>query len=291
MIDRRLAVVGGALVALLTLSMGACGGSTTPTATPTVTLAPAPGPTPAPATPASLSCPLGKGTANSTCGAGANQLQGDVDAAIDRVVAAHPEYFVLNEEQGQGSSQYRVRDVNGFIQGVLVVLQGQGMCAFRIPESNSIQLKRSNDLSEEYEMVSGRGYIHRGTTACLKTCTPANFPLDVGDSVARIFVGIFRFRCVDGVVPPATYANLVPSACDAVITATPKDKDGKDVPWWLHSLNPEFWVRNGENTVIVMGEVPGEPFNKWLYPKGVGDFSVCAAVDGRQTCMNAKVIP
>ena len=290
MIDRRLALVVCAVAALVTLSMGGCGGGTTPTSTPPVTQSPIAGPTP-PTSPASLSCPLGKGTANSTCGAGANQLQGDVDAAIDRVVAAHPEYFVLNEEQGQGSSQYRVRDVNGFIQAVLVILQGQGICAARIPESNVIQLKRSNDLSEDYEMVNGRNYIHRGTSACLKTCTPANFPLDVGDPVARIFVGIFRFRCVNNVVAPPTYANLIPADCDALITATPKDKDGQNVPKWLHSMNVEFWVRDGEGSVIVLGDVPGEPFNKWLYPKGLGSFSVCAAVDGRQTCMNAKVIP
>jgi len=290
MIYRRPAVVFGAVVVLGALTMGACGGSNTPTATPTVTLAPAPGPT-LPTSPASLSCPLGKGSANASCGGGDSQLQGDVDAAIDRVVAAHPEYFVLNEEQLPGSSQFRVRDVNAFIQAVLVILQGQGLCAVRIPESNVIQLKRSNDLSEDYEMVNGRNYIHRGSSACLKTCTPANFPLDVGDPVARIFVGIFRFRCVNNVVPPPTYANVLPADCDALITATPKDKDGLNVPRWLHSMNVEFWVRDGEGSVIVLGDVPGEPFNKWLYPKGVGSFSVCAAVDGRQTCMNAKVVP
>ncbi|PYQ21367.1 MAG: hypothetical protein DMF79_08310, partial [Acidobacteria bacterium] len=98
-------------------------------------------------------------------------------------------------------------------------------------------------------------------------------------------------RCVGGATAPPTYENLIPIACDAVITATPKDKDGVNVPWWLHSMNVEFWVRDGEGNVIVLGDVPDEPFNKWLYPKGVGSFSVCAAVDGRQTCMNAKVIP
>ena len=290
MIDRRLALAVGAVVALVTLSMGACGGGTTPTSTPPVTQSPVAGPTP-PSTPASMSCPLGKGTANSTCGSGANQLQGRVDAAIDRVVAAHPEYFVLNEEQGQGSSQYRVREGDAFIEAVLAVLQGQGMCAFRIPESNAIQVKSSNDLSEEYEMISGRGFIHRGTSACLRTCSPANFPLDVGDPVARVYVGIFRFRCVGGVTAPPTYENRIPIACDAVITATPKDKDGQNVPWWLHSMNVEFWVRNGEGNVVVIGDVPDQPFNKWVYPKGVGSFSICAAVDGRQTCMNAQVIP
>ena len=70
-----------------------------------------------------------------------------------------------------------------------------------------------------------------------------------------------------------------------------QDKNGEKIPEWLHSLNPEFWVRNGELSVIVLGDLPGEPFNKWIYPKGVGPFSICAAVDGKQTCMNAQVIP
>ena len=290
MIDRRLALVVCAVAALVTLSMGGCGGGTTPTSTPPVTQSPIAGPTP-PTSPASLSCPLGKGTADSTCEAPASHLLRSIDAAIDQVVAAHPDYFVLGELQGQVSGQYRVRDRDGFIQGVLAILQGQGMCAFRIPESDTIQVKGSNDFSEEYELVSGRGFIHRGSSSCLRTCTPANFPLDVGEPVARVYVGIFRFRCVGGVIPPPAGENRVPLACDAVITATPKDKNGQNVPWWLHSPNVEFWVRSGEYNVIVLGDVPDQPFNRWIYPKGVGGFSICAAVDGRQTCMNAQVIP
>ncbi len=219
MTDRRLAFVLVAVVALVTLSMGACGGGTTPTAAPPVTQSPVAGPTP-PTTPASLSCPLGKGTADSTCEAPASHLLRSIDAAIDQVVAAHPDYFVLGELQGQVSGQYRVRDRDRFIQGVLAILQGQGMCAFRIPESDTIQVKGSNDFSEEYELVSGRGFIHRGSSSCLRTCTPANFPLDVGEPVARVYVGIFRFRCVGGVIPPPAGENRVPLACDAVITAT-----------------------------------------------------------------------
>ncbi len=89
------------------------------------------------------------------------------------MVAAHPDYFVLGELQGQVSGQYRVRDRDGFIQGVLAILQGQGMCAFRIPESDTIQVKGSNDFSEEYELVSGRGFIHRGS---LRASAPAPPP-------------------------------------------------------------------------------------------------------------------
>ena len=290
MIHRRFALVLCTVVAGFTLSFVACGGgSSSTTATPT-TLSPAAGPTPTPTPVASGTCPLGKGTPGAECQAGEGGLLGAIDAAIDKIVAAHPEYFVLGETRG-GPGQYRVLNKDGFIEGVLGILQGQRICAQRTPESDKVELKDSNDYSEEYLLVSDRGYVVRGKSSCQKTCTPAAFPLDVGEDVARIFVGIYRFRCIAGVTPPPTYANLLPIGCDALITMTPKDKNGEKVPWWLHSLNPEFWVRDGELKVIVLGEVPGEPFNKWLYPKGLGTFSVCAAVDGKQTCMNAQVVP
>jgi hypothetical protein len=290
-IHRRGRLVLVPVVAAVTLSWGACGGGSSPTSVP-VTTTPAPGPTPTPVAAApSATCSLGKGAADSTCEAPSGRLLGSVDAAIDQVVATHPDFFVVGEERGQGSRQYRVRDRDGFIEGMLAVLQGQHMCAFRMPLTDTIQVKDSNDFSEQYELVDDRGFIHRGPGSCQTTCTPANFPLDVGESVARIYVGIFRFRCDGAVVTPPENQNLIPIACDAVITMTPKDKYGVNVPFWLHSQNPEFWVRNGENTVVVIGDYPGETFNHWIYPKGVGDFSVCAAVDNKQTCMNGKVIP
>jgi hypothetical protein len=286
-IHRLLALVLCTVVVGFTLSFVACGGGSSTTATP-ATLSPAPGPSPTPAV-ASGSCPIGHGDTSAECQAGEGGLLDAINGAIDKVVAAHPGYFVVGETRGPG--EYRVLNKDGFIEGVLAILQGQGMCAQRTPQSDKVEVKDSQQYSEEYLLVSDRGYIARGVSSCEKTCTPAAFPLNVGEPVVRIFVGMFRLRCDAGVIAPPTYSNLLPMGCDALITMTPKDKDGHNVPVWLHSLNPEFWVRNGELTVIVLGEVPGEPFNKWIYPKGVGPFSICAAVDGRQTCMNAQVIP
>jgi hypothetical protein len=289
-IHRLLALVLCAFVAGFTLSFVACGGGSSTTATPATTLSPAPGPVPTATPPvASGSCPIGHGDPATECQAGEGGLLDAINGAIDKVVAAHPEYFVLGETRGPG--QYRVLNKDGFIGGVLAILQGQGLCAQRTPKSDKVEVKDSQQYSEEYLLVSDRGYIARGVSSCEKTCTPAAFPLNVGEAVARIFVGMFRLRCVPGVSAPPTSSNLLPMGCDALVTMTPKDKDGHNVPEWLHSLNPEFWVRNGDLTVIVLGDVPGEPFNKWIYPKGVGPFSICAAVDGRQTCMNAQVVP
>jgi hypothetical protein len=287
-IHRRPALIFCTVVAGFSLSFVACGGPDSSTTGSPITLAPAPGPTPTPAV-ASASCPLGKGTPGAICQAGEGALLETIDAAIDKVVASHPEYFALGDTRGPG--QYRVKSKDGFVEGVLAVLQGQGLCAQHIPKSDMVEVKDSNDYSEEYLLVSDRGYVARGKSTSLRTCTPSAFPLDVGEAVARIFVGIYRFRCDAGVVPPPTYANILPIGCDALITMTPKDINGEKLPYWLHSLNPEFWVRNGEFSVIVLGDLPGEPFNKWIYPKGLGPFSICAAVDGKQTCMNAQVVP
>lgn len=288
MIHRRLALVLCTVVVGFTLSFVACGGEDSSTTATPATLSPATGPTPTPPV-ASGTCPLGKGTPAAVCQAGEGALLEAIDAAINRVVADHPEYFALGDQRGTGA--YRVVNKDGFVEGVLAILQGQGLCAQRTPKSDKIEVKDSNQYSEEYLLVTDRGYVARGASTSLKTCTPAAFPLNVGESTVRIFVGIFRFRCEPGVTPGPTYANLLPIGCDALITVTPKDKDGLNVPSWLHSLEPEVWVRNGELSVIVLGDVPGEPFNKWLYPKGLGPFSICGAVDGKQTCMNAQVVP
>jgi hypothetical protein len=292
-IHRRGLIVFVPVVAAVVLSWGACGKDSSPTtSTPmTTTVAAGPSPTPAPAA-VSATCSLGNGDPDFKCNAPTSQLLGAVDAAIDQVVATHPGNFVLGEERGGvGTRQYRVRDRDAFIEGTIAVLQGQNMCVFRRPLTNTIQVKDSNDFSEEYELVDDQSYIRRGPASCTTTCTPANFPLDVGESVARIFVGIFRYRCDGNPDLPSMSSNTIPIACDALITMTPKDKYGVSVPFWLHSQNPEFWVRNGEFSVVVLGDDPTQVFNKWIYAKGVGDFSVCAAIDNRQSCINGKVIP
>jgi hypothetical protein len=262
------------------------------TSTPLTTIVAAgPSPTPAPVA-ASATCSLGKGAADFQCEAPTSRLLNAVDAAIDQVVATHPDYFVLGEERGgPGTRQYRVRDRDAFIAGTIAALQGQHMCAFRRPLTNTIQVKDSNDFSEEYELVDDPGFIRRGPASGVTACTPANFPLDAGESVARIFVGIFRFRCDASVVTPNPSLNQIPAGCDALITMTPKDVHGVSVPFWLHGTNPEFWVRNGEFSTVVLGDDPTQVFNKWIFSKSPGDFSVCAAIDGRQSCINGKVTP
>ena len=130
MIHRLLALVLCTAVAGFTLSFVACGGGSSTTATP-ATLSPAPGPVPTP-TPAvaSGSCPIGHGDTSAECQAGEGGLLDAINGAIDKVVAAHPAYFVVGETRGPG--EYRVLNKDGFIEGVLAILRGRA-CAPSAP--------------------------------------------------------------------------------------------------------------------------------------------------------------
>ena len=99
-----------AAVALLT----ACGSRTpaTPAAEPNPSLTAVPAPTP---TIARLACSVGAGTGDGLeahCPRTSSSFLGDVDAAINRVVARHPELVDLDNRAGAGG--YFVRNIAWF---------------------------------------------------------------------------------------------------------------------------------------------------------------------------------
>ena len=106
-----------ALAAVLLLT--ACG-SPTPAAP---ALEPTPNPTPVPApTPSSarVACGVGPGTGDGLeehCPRNSPSFLEDVDAAINRVVARHPELFDLDNKAGAGG--YFVRDIDEFYRLVV----------------------------------------------------------------------------------------------------------------------------------------------------------------------------
>ena len=97
------------------LAVTACGGSHAP-ATPTVAPTPRPTPVPAP-TPASarVACGVGAGTGDGLeehCPRTSPTFLDEVDAAINRDVAIHPDLIDLNDRAGPGG--YFVRDIDDF---------------------------------------------------------------------------------------------------------------------------------------------------------------------------------
>lgn len=131
-------------------------------ATPAPTVAPTAGPTPAP----SGSCALPPGEGNGVdCPRTAPRHLAAVDAAITRVVAAHPEWFepgreVVVEPHG-----------NDFRFAVVDELRRASFCAFF--DGEEIALKNTNDFSEQYHVLSSANHVRRGDGSYRATCTPA----------------------------------------------------------------------------------------------------------------------
>ncbi len=275
-----------ALVAL-PLASSSCGGGSP--ATPQGTTAPVP----TPSTPAgSGGCALGKGDAAASCGRSAPQFGASVMGAIDGLVAARPDLFDKQDESEPGSGQFKVRSEDDYLDGVIDRLRGAGFCADRAINRENIQLKSSNDFSEEWDIISSAGYIRRDPGAYRQSCTPAAFPVDPSDLVAEVRVGFFSYECQPGVTPPDKATGWLRVGCDGFVTATPKLRDGHDVPPWIHGTDIRWELREGQSNVLVEDDPRfGNVFNKYLHPTGqIGGFIRCATVLGKVGCLNGRTV-
>jgi hypothetical protein len=156
-------------VATLVLGGAACGSDTTPAPTPVtpVTVAPAPAPTPQ-----AFRCPLpDMPRLNITCPRPTPVLSQQVDAAIARTVAEHPELFNLNDDKGGGS--YLVLDRAAYHNEVVKNLHAQNICA--IVELEEIAVKTTNEFNEQYNIWISDGHIRKGPRSHITTCFPATF--------------------------------------------------------------------------------------------------------------------
>jgi hypothetical protein len=281
-------------VVALTVALAGCGGgggSTTPSS-------PGPGgtnPTPAPSvapsvapTPSALSCPLGNGTLDSQCSRRNPALQEELEGAIDRVVARRPALFNLNDTASAGV--YRVVDPAGYHAAVVVELANAGFCANY--DGFEIQVKNTNDFSEQYDILTSDNFVRRGAGAYRSTCTPASFPVDPAEFIASVRVAFYGFRCQDGVETPRNGAGELPLGCLGYVTATPKKRDGTDVDPRIHGPEITWTHRSGhEQVVIETDDATFNGFNRLVVPVRTGDWVLCATVRGVEGCLNGKVIP
>ncbi len=286
MIHRSPLVVflAAALVALV-----ACGGGgSSPTTggtvvTPPPTTAP-PATTPPPPSSGS-SCPLGQGTADATCYKTSATFIQQVEDAIDLLVKQKPQIFDLTDQKGAGG--YLVKDVNAYYDGVVGNLQAAGMCAGF--DYVYLNVKNTNDFSDQYDVLLSDGHARRGASIYKGTCFPANFPVEAKDVIAYIRVAFYGFKCDPGVVAPANPLGKLPIGCEGYVTATPKDKNGKDVDSRIHG-NEITWLLTDGKGVVDTEHVEGQPFNWTLIPRRLGTFQFCATLQGITGCLNGEVI-
>ena len=160
------------LVPFLTLG---CNDSTPPPATPDPVVRPAAAPVVAPpAAPgpgANVGCNAGPGTFNDNCLRLSPAFLGDVDTAINRVVARRPELFNLNDVRGQGG--YRVLDSDAYYHEVVNELRLAGFCA--VADGGEVAVKIDNALNDQFHIMVSSGHVRRGEASYRATCRPAWF--------------------------------------------------------------------------------------------------------------------
>ena len=164
----------GAFLALLAL---ACGHGGSPSSSST----PAPSPSPTPAGPVAASCPFGKGTVQTQCSRGVGTvLLPQVEAAIEQVAQQTSGILDAKDQDPPGSGQYRIIDPRRFIDAVVGNLQATGLCAqadYDYP-FDRVNVKNSNDFSEQFNFGMSSGHVRRGGPAFRESCSPAAFPVD-----------------------------------------------------------------------------------------------------------------
>ena len=165
---------GRAVLILIPLLALSCNESRTPAepepvVSPAAVATPTPPPDPPPA--ADVGCNAGPGTFNENCSRLSPAFLGDVNAAIDRVVARRPELFNVDDARGNGG--FRILDSDEYHREVLVELRQAGFCA--VKDANEIGVKVDNDLNDQFHIMVSSGHIRRGEASYRSTCRPAWF--------------------------------------------------------------------------------------------------------------------
>jgi hypothetical protein len=238
--------------------------------------------------PSSAACPYGSGTLEAECRRRSEQFEADVNAAIDRLAARHPEYFDVANTAGPG--EWRVLQPQPYLAGVVDELRKTGFCA-ETDQASVVSVKNGNDLSEDYNVLLPTDHVQRGNRVYQQTCTPASFPVEAKDAIAYVRVAFYSIQCEDGITAPRNGANELPFGCRGFITATPKQRNNLDVPRYIVGNDITWWMEKGSDKVIVHEYPDGNDFNKILVPQNAGAYQLCASSHGVVGCQDAEVLP
>jgi hypothetical protein len=181
----------------------------------------------------------------------------DVDAAIDRVVQQHPDWFILTDQNGPGG--YKVLKPAEYYQGVTASLQSAGFCAET--DTVSVSVRNGIDFSEDYDILLGTGHVRRGQGSYRQTCTPPSFPLDASQLISYIRVAFYSIRCPEGVAVPRNAEDRLPLGCTGFVTATPKTKDNLDVKQGLIGTQID-WTFEQEGEHVPPQRLRGRPLQQ-----------------------------
>ena len=277
------------LVALLATACSGPSAPNRPAATPSAAPTPAPSaaaPAPSPAPPAAASCRYGYGTLDTTCARRAQQLEGDVGAAIDRLAEHHPEYFDTSVNVGTG--EWRVLRPREYLAGVVDELRQWRFCA-ETDEVAAVSVRRGSEFSETYDVLLPTGHVRRGNHTYVATCSPPSFPVVPSEAIAYVRVAFYGIACEDGITAPRNGENVLPLGCRGFVTATPKQRNNEDVPH--HIIGSDVaWRLDQPGEVVNVHDDASNAFNKMLVGQNPGRYSLCAISHGVEGCQHAEVV-
>lgn len=120
--------------------------------------------------------------------------------------------------------------------------------------------------------------------------SPGSGSCPVAGVIASIRVNPFGYQCPAGTPVPNNSSGVLPIGCTAVVTATPKDVAGRDVPDNVHGPNITWSTESGASFIDVT-DWPGNAFNKNVAGRSPGEFRLTASLCGITGAWNGRVVP
>jgi hypothetical protein len=100
------------------------------------------------------------------------RFHGDVEGGISQLLKSRPELFDFGDVN-PGSDWPRVKDMDAYHAAMVSLLVARGYCAFF--DGEEIQVKRTNDFTEHYDVNYSDKYIRTGPGIYRGSCYPAAF--------------------------------------------------------------------------------------------------------------------
>jgi hypothetical protein len=107
-----------------------------------------------------------------SCGDPQPVFDGDISSAINEVLEKKPELFDFNDKTPR-TEWPRVKDLPAYYQAIIDILVSKGYCG--LFDGEEIQVKRTNDFSEHYDVNYADKYIRTGPGTFRGSCYPAAF--------------------------------------------------------------------------------------------------------------------
>jgi hypothetical protein len=282
-----LTAVGFLLIGVACSGPSSPGGpAATPSASAPTPAAPSPAPSPAPSAPSAASCRYGTGSLDTSCAVRTEQLEANVNAAIDRLADRHPEIFDTSVLRGAG--EWRVLRPSEYLSGVVEELRQRRLCA-ETDEVSTVAVRGSGDFSETYDILHTTNHVRRGSRAYLHTCSPPSFPVVPGEAIAYVRVAFYSITCEEGITPPRNGEGVLPIGCRGFITATPKQRNNEDVP--RHIVGGDIsWRLEQAGDVVAINDDAHNEFNKMAVGRNPGRYSLCATSHGVEGCQHGEIV-